>query len=329
MEWICKEYGKADSLYYQALEDVAPKAHELKIKVHCVGLNFPDLLVIQGKDQYRPVLPFSPCGEMSGEVVAMGEEVAGFNIGDRVFAGGMVWGCSKSEVCVAQQNVYKVPGGMPMREAAVLPCVFGTAIHCLKDRAQLKAGETVAILGAAGGVGAATIQVAKMMGAKVIACASTQQKRDFCLQNGADIVLDYTNCDLKQELKRLTDGKGVDVICDPVGSQYSEPALRAIAYDGRYMVLGFTAGQIARIPLNLPLLKNCQIIGVFWSTFGRKFPAKNRRNIQQILDWYEEGNIKIHVDAAFEFSDLPQAFAALEARIIKGKIILEVRKGSN
>lgn len=324
MEWICKAYGKADSLHFQALEAVTPKANELKVKVHYVGLNFPDSLVIQGKDQYRPALPFSPCGEMSGEVIAVGNEVKGFSIGDRVFAGGMVWGCTKSEVCVPQQNVYKVPVEMPLQEAAVLTCVFGTAIHCLKDRAQLKPGETVAILGAAGGVGVATIQVAKMMGATVIACASTREKRDFCLQNGADMVLDYTSCDLKQELKRLTNGKGVDVICDPVGSKYSEQALRAIAYNGRFMVLGFTAGQIARIPLNLPLLKTCQIIGVFWSTYSRKFPVENRKNIQQILDWYKEGNINIHVDAAFDFKDLPQAFEALEARTIKGKIILVV-----
>jgi NADPH2:quinone reductase len=324
MEWICKQYGKADSLHFQPIQDVAPQPHEVKIKVHYVGLNFPDLLVIQGKDQYRPALPFSPCGELSGEIIALGEAVKGFNIGDMVFAGGMVWGCSKSVVCVPEQNVFKVPAGMPLQEAAVLMCVFGTAIHCLKDRAQLKAGETVAILGAAGGVGLATIQVAKMMGAKVIACASTQQKRDFCLQHGADMVVDYTNVDLKKELKRLTGGKGVEVVCDPVGSQYSEPALRAIAYDGRFMVLGFTAGQIARIPLNLPLLKNCKITGVFWSTFTRKFPSKNRQNINQILRWYEEGKIQIPIDASYKFRDLPKAFQALESRTIKGKIILDL-----
>ena len=324
MEWICKEYGKADRLHFQALTDNAPQAHEVKVKVHYVGLNFPDLLVIQGKDQYRPALPFSPCGEMSGEVIAVGEAVTEFKIGDRVFAGGMVWGCSKSVVCVPQQNVYKVPEVMSLQEAAVLPCVFGTAIHCLKDRAQLQAGETVAILGAAGGVGLATIQVAKMLGAKVIACASTQAKRDFCLEHGADIVVDYTNCDLKQELKRLTDGRGVDVVCDPVGSQYSEPALRAIAYNGRFMVLGFTAGQIAHVPMNLPLLKSCQIMGVFWSTFGRKFPVENRRNIHQILDWYEDGSIQVHVDASYKFQDLPVAFHALESRTVKGKIILDL-----
>ena len=157
---------------------------------------------------------------------------------------------------------------MPLSEAAVMTCIFGTAMHCLKDRAQLQAGETLAILGAAGGVGIAIIQIAKLLGARVIACASTQEKRDFCLQHGADVVVDYTNCDLKQELKRLTDGKGVDVVCDPVGSQYSEPALRAIAYHGRFMVLGFTAGQIARIPLNLPLLKSCQVeCRCFWLGF--------------------------------------------------------------
>ncbi|MEM7028587.1 MAG: NADPH:quinone oxidoreductase family protein [Chloroflexota bacterium] len=301
-----------------------PQAHEVKIKVHYVGLNFPDLLVIQGKDQYRPALPFSPCGEMSGEVIAVGKDVTEFDIGDRVFAGGMVWGCSKSEVCVPQQNVYQVPEEMPLQEAAVLPCVFGTAIHCLKDRARLKPGETVAILGAAGGVGLATIQVAKMLRARVIACASTQQKRDFCLQHGADVVVDYTNCDLKQELKRLTDGQGVDVVCDPVGSQYSEPALRAIAYEGRYMVLGFTGGQIARIPLNLPLLKTAQVIGVFWSTFGRKFPLENRKNIHQVLEWYKAGNIQVHVDASYPFKDLPAAFHTLESRTVKGKIILDL-----
>ncbi len=282
------------------------------------------MLVIQGKDQYRPALHFSPCGELSGEVVALGESVQDFEIGDQVFAGGMVWGCSKSMLCVPAQNVFKVPETMPLQEAAVLSCVFGTAIHCLKDRAQLKAGETVAILGAAGGVGLATIQVAKMLGANVIACASTQEKRDFCLQHGADVVVDYTTVDLKQELKRLTAGKGVDVVCDPVGSQYSEPALRAIAYQGRFMVLGFTAGQIARIPLNLPLLKTCQVMGVFWSTFTRKFPAQNRANIHQVLQWYQEGNIQVHVDAVYPFRHLPEAFKVLESRTVKGKIILDL-----
>ncbi len=322
---LCTSYGGAEQLTFSTIQLKPLAEDQVKIQVHFVGMNFPDALLLAGKDQYRPTLPFSPCGELSGTVLEVGENIKDLIIGDRVLAGGMVYGASRTIVQLPRQHVYKIPDSMSFQEAAGFCCAYGTALHCLKDRAHLKAGETVAILGASGGVGTAVIQVAKAMNTKVIACASTDEKLAYCQKEGADALINYTQQNLKTHLKDLTQQKGVDVICDPIGSSYSEMALRAIAWEGRFMVLGFAAGQIAKIPLNLPLLKGCQIVGVFWSTFARNFPDQNRQNIQQVLQWYEQGKIKVHIHDVIPIEHYQQAFEVLTSRSVRGRLLMKVR----
>jgi NADPH2:quinone reductase len=321
---LCTTYGGAEQLTFSAIPLEPLAKDQVKIEVHYVGMNFPDALLLQGKDQYRPTLPFSPCGELSGVILEVGEQVTDLHVGDRVLAGGMVYGATRTIVQLPQRQVYKIPDSMPFEDAAAFCCANGTAIHCLKDRAQLKAGQTVAVLGASGGVGTAVIQVAKAMNAEVIACASTDEKLAYCKEEGADQFVNYTREDLKNRLKELTQQRGVDVVCDPIGSDYSEQALRAIAWDGRFMVLGFAAGQIARIPLNLPLLKGCHITGVFWSTFARKFPDWNRRNIQQCLQWYEEGKISVRIHDVIPVEQYRHAFEILGSRTVRGRLLMKV-----
>lgn len=321
---LCSTHGGPENLEFKKIQLPPLGDNQVKIKVRFVGMNFPDQLVIEGKDQYRPELPFSPCGELSGEILEIGNRVENLQIGDRVFAGGMVFGAAREVAQIHQDQVYRIPAGMSMNEAASFCCVYGTAIHCLKDRAKLQPGETIAILGASGGVGTALIQVAKTMGAKVIACASTDEKLHYCRSLGADELINYTEVNLKDELKLITQQKGVDVLCDPVGGEYSEQALRAMAWNGRYMVLGFTAGNISKIPLNLPLLKGCQIVGVFWSTFARRFPLINRKNLKEIIQWYKEGRIQVKIHDTLPMSQAINAFKAIKSRTIKGKLVLSI-----
>ncbi|MEM7104862.1 MAG: NADPH:quinone oxidoreductase family protein [Bacteroidota bacterium] len=321
---LCRQYGPPESLEYADIPPEKPGEGQVLIDVYYAGVNFPDTLVILGRDQYKPTLPFSPGGEISGTIKAIGPGVKGFEIGDRVFAG-TVWGGYREQVVARANNTFKMPDTMDYLTASVFLATYGTAIHCLIDKANCKAGETVAVLGAAGGVGTAVIQVAKALGARVIACASTQEKLDYCKANGADELLNYREVDLKKTLKTLTDGKGVDIMCDPVGSDYSEPALRATAWKGRFMVLGFTAGLIAKIPLNLPLLKGNAIIGVFWSTFARRHPDENRKNVTRLLEMYEAGKLKPHVHKTFSLKDAPLALFEISNRKVKGKIALSLK----
>ncbi len=321
----CNAYGGADKLKFQEIELPPLSKNEVRIEVHYVGMNFPDNLVLRGQDQYKPSFPFSPCGELSGIVIEIGASVTEVKVGDKILAGGMVYNATRTVAQVPVNNVYKIPDNMDMAKAAGLCCIYGTAIHCLVDRAQLQEGERVAILGASGGVGMATIQVAKALGAEVIACASTDEKLAFCKAHGADHTLNYTQENLKKRLKEISTGDGVDVICDLVGSDYSEQALRAIAWDGRFMVLGFTAGRIAHIPLNLPLLKGCQIVGVFWSTFARQFPLENRKNMEQVIQWQNEGKIDVHIHQVIPWTDYNRAFELLGDRTVRGKLILSVK----
>lgn len=323
---ICSSYGPPENLRIENIDLPDLGALEVRIEVSFVGMNFPDNLIIRGKDQYKPKLPISPCGELSGIIVAVGAAIEDLRIGDRVLAGGMVYNATRKIVQLPRQNVYQIPDNMPLEVAAGFCCVFGTAMHCLKDKARLKAGEQVAILGASGGVGMALIQVAKAMGGNVIACASTTQKLALCAELGADITLNYTKQDLKKGLKELSKGKGIDVICDPVGSNYSEEALRAMAWEGRFMVLGFTAGQIAKIPTNLLLLKGCSLVGVFWSTFSRIFPNRNRENIKIALKWYAEGQLQVPIHQIIPVKEYVSAFKKLGDRTVKGKLILNLKE---
>jgi NADPH2:quinone reductase len=291
--------------------------------VKACGVNFPDTLIIQNKYQFKPELPFSPGGEVAGIIKEVGEGVSHLNIGDTVIA--MTgWGGFAEEVLTDASRVFPVPPVFDFKTAATFAYVFGTSYHALKDRAQLKEGETVLVLGASGGVGLAAVQLAKVMGAKVIAAASTEAKLAVCSQYGADAVVNYTDDNWREQIKTLTDGKGVDVVYDAVGGHYAEPALRSMAWNGRYLVVGFAAGGIPKIPLNLPLLKGCAVVGVFWGEFATRQKKDNQANMMQLFGWLMQGKIKPHISAEYPLEQAAQALNDLLARKATGKVVLVV-----
>ena len=318
---ICEKLGSPQDLVYREIADLIPGPNEIVISVKACAVNFPDTLIIQGKYQIKPQLPFSPGSDISGVVNSIGSEVTQFNVGDKVF-GVISYGGFAEQVATTTKNIFPKPEGMPFPIAASFLYAYGTSLYALKDRAHLKAGETIAILGAAGGVGLAAVDIAHKMGATVIACASTQEKLDLCKSYGATHLVNYSQDDLKSSLKSLTNGKGVDVIYDPVGSHYTEAALRAMAWKGRYLVVGFAAGEIPKIPLNLALLKGCQIVGVFWGRFNKEEPEENLKNSLQIMNWYKKGKIKPHIHKEYKLIETPQAIQEMMDRKVKGKIIV-------
>jgi NADPH2:quinone reductase len=286
-------------------------------------VNFPDTLIIQNKYQFKPELPFSPGGEVAGIIKEVGEGVSHLNIGDTVIA--MTgWGGFAEEVLTDASRVFPVPPVFDFKTAATFAYVFGTSYHALKDRAQLKEGETVLVLGASGGVGLAAVQLAKVMGAKVIAAASTEAKLAVCSQYGADAVVNYTDDNWREQIKTLTDGKGVDVVYDAVGGHYAEPALRSMAWNGRYLVVGFAAGDIPKIPLNLPLLKGCAVVGVFWGEFATRQKKDNQANMMQLFGWLMQGKLKPHISAEYPLEQAAQALNDLLERKATGKVVLVV-----
>lgn len=294
---------------------------EVLIKVAYAGVNFPDILIAQGRYQFQPDLPFSPGGEVAGVVLKVGNNVNHLSVGDRVVAG-TGWGGFAEEAIALGSNTFKLPNEVTNESAAATLMTFGTVIHALKDRAQLGKGESLAVLGAAGGVGSAAIQVGKVMGATVIACAFGEEKLKYCAELGADFTLDYAKEKINEKLKELTGGKGVDVIFDPVGADLSEPSFRAIARGGRHLVVGFAAGQVPAIPWNLPLLKSASIVGVFWGGFFRNEPEANARNILLLLDWLKEGKVQPTIDAVMSLNDVKDALQKLVNRDVKGKLLL-------
>src|SRR3989441_1514720 len=295
---LCKEYGPPESLVLEDVEPLKPGTGQVVISVKACGVNFPDTLIIQGKYQFKPPMPFAPGGEVAGVVKEVGEGVDTVKVGDRVIAF-IGWGGFAEEVLTDATRLIPMPGSMDFTDAAAFVMTYGTSHYALKDRAQLKPGETLLVLGAAGGVGLAAVEIGKVMGARVIAAASTDEKLEVCKQHGADEVINYTTQDLRERVKELTSGNGVDVVYDPVGGNYSEAALRGMAWGGRFLVIGFTAGEIPRIPLNLTLLKGCSIVGVFWGPFTMREPKRNREYIQELLTWYEEGKIRPVVSATY------------------------------
>lgn len=299
----------------------APDANQVKFEVKAAGINFPEVLLTYGKYQFKPDLPFVPGGEAAGVVTAVGSEVTSIKVGDRV-AATMLNGAFAEQVVVPELACVKVPEKVGFETAGVTLLAYGTTMHALKDRAQLKAGETLLVLGAGGGVGMSAIQLGKAMGAKVIAAAAGEQKLKFCAELGADMVVDYDKEDLKERVKALTNGDGANVIVDAVGGRYSEPALRAIAWEGRHLVIGFAAGEIPKIPLNLALLKGCQIVGVYWGFFALKNPERNRANCAEVLQWVAEGRIKPHVHAVMPFAKAVEALELMEQRKVFGKLAL-------
>jgi NADPH:quinone reductase len=320
---LCKTLDGPDALVVEELPDPEPGPGEVVVGVKAVALNFFDTLITRGKYQYKPPLPFSPGGEMAGVVEKLGPGVSGLKPGQRV-CGYLGAGAAREKVAVSADVLLPVPDGVSDEAAAGVTITYGTAIHGLKDRGRLEAGETVAVLGASGGAGLAAVEIAKLMGARVIAAASSAEKLELCQKHGADDVLNYSSTDLKQGLRDLTDGRGVDVVYDCVGDKYAEPALRAIAWGGRYLVIGFAAGQIPKIPLNLTLLKSCAIVGVFWGEAARRNPAGNRANMAQVLGWVAEGRLRPHVHATYPLERTGEAIKSLETRQVVGKVIVQV-----
>lgn len=320
---LCKEYGPANTLVIEDIPSPEVKGRGVKVRVKAAGLNFPDTLIIEGKYQLKPTMPFSPGGEMSGEVMEVGEKVTRFKPGDRV-AGLTGYGAFAEEVIVPEQNILPIPESMSDEKAAAFSMVYGTSYYALKQRANIQPGETLLVLGASGGVGLATIELGKAMGAKVIAAASTAEKLAVAKAAGADELINYTEEPLKEAVKKLTNSNGVDVVYDPVGGEYTEQALRAMAWNGRHLIIGFAAGDIPKIPANLALLKGCSVIGVFWGSFTQREPENSAQNMMELLQMYSEGKIDPKISQVFEFEDYEKALGALTGRTATGKIVLKV-----
>jgi NADPH2:quinone reductase len=319
--WICDNPIGPEALTWKELPTPEPKAGEVRVAIRAASLNFPDLLIVQNKYQVKPPLPFVPGSEYAGVIDAVGDGVTQLKVGDAVAAFGGMGGFA-THACVNAQLVMPLPRGFAFDDAAAFICTYGTTHHALVDRAQLKAGETVLVLGAAGGVGTAAIQIAKAVGAKVVAAASSDEKCALCRELGADATINYTNGKLRDELKSLTDGKGPDVVYDPVGGDLAEPVFRSIAWRGRYLVIGFAQGSIPALPLNLALLKGASIVGVFWGEFARREPQRNAQALAELASWYAQGRIRPVIDQKLPMQALPQAFTRMGSRQVRGKLVL-------
>ncbi|MEZ4904014.1 MAG: NADPH:quinone oxidoreductase family protein [Spirosomataceae bacterium] len=317
---LCRQYGPPESLTVEEISPLKASKGQVVITVKACGVNFPDTLIIEGKYQFKPPFPFAPGGEVAGVVKEVGEGVTHLKVGDNVFAL-TGWGGFAEEVLTPASKAFLMPPQMDYEVAASLMYTYGTSYHALKDRAQLKEGETLLVLGAAGGVGLAAVNLGKIMGAKVIAAASTDEKLALCKAYGADGLINYTKDDLRESLKNLTGG-GVDVIYDPVGGDYTEPALRSMNWKGRYLVVGFAAGHIPTIPLNLALLKGCAITGVFWGAFAERDPKTNFQNVMELLQFYQKGQMKPYIQKRFSLEEAPQALYDMLERRTMGKMVV-------
>lgn len=315
--------GGPQALVVEDLAEPVAAPGEVVVRVRAAALNFFDTLITRGKYQSKPELPFSPAGEIAGVVESIGEGVTGFAAGDRV-AAYLGWGGAREMVAVAASACVPVPENVSDVVASCIAITYGTAIHGLKDRAGLAAGETVAVLGAAGGAGLAAVEIAKLMGARVIAVASTPEKLAIASAHGADVLVDYAAADLKTALREATGGKGVDVVYDCVGGEHAEPALRALGWQGRFLVIGFASGDIPKLPLNLLLIKGAAAIGVFWGEFVRRDPDAHRANMQQVLDWCAEGRLTPRIHATYPLQEVRDAIGVLEARQASGKVVLTI-----
>lgn len=319
--WLCTNPIGVEALAWTELPDPAPKAGEVLVEIRAASLNFPDLLMVQNKYQIKPPLPFVPGSEFAGVVQAVGDGVSHLQVGQNVACLSGTGGFATHTIAPAARCI-PLPDGFGHVDAAAFIMTYATSYHALLDRGQLQAGETVLVLGAAGGVGTAAIQIAKAVGAHVIAAASTDEKCDVCLKLGADAVINYSVEDLRDAAKSLTDGRGPDVIYDPVGGALAEPAFRSIAWRGRYLVVGFASGPIPSLPLNLPLLKGASVVGVFWGEFAKREPQANASMMGTLLQWYAQGKIRPAIDRTMPMSQLPAAFAHMGARAVIGKLVL-------
>lgn len=318
---LCRQYGPPASLVIEDIASPQPGPGEVVIAMRAAGVNFPDVLIIQNKYQFKPPLPFSPGSEVAGIVSRVGEGVTHVAPGDRVMAA-TVYGSFAEEVKTPASRVLPIPEGMDFVHAAGLMLAYGTSEHALCDRGALAAGETLLVLGASGGVGLAAVEIGKAVGATVIACASSDDKLAVCRAHGADATINYTTEDLRERIKAITGGAGVDVVYDPVGGPYTEPAMRSLAWRGRLLVVGFAAGEIPRIPLNLALLKGSAIVGVFWGDFTRREPVAFAAQFERLGRWYRDGTIRPHVSATLPLDAAVEALERMAARQVTGKIVL-------
>ena len=319
--WLCENPVGVEALNWKEFPTPQPRAGEVLIAIKAASLNFPDLLIVQNKYQFKPALPFVPGSEYAGVVEAVGDGVHHLNIGQHVACLSGTGGFATHAIAAANICM-PLPSEFPFVDAAAFIMIYGTSYHALLDRAQLKAGETVLILGAAGGVGTSAIQIAKDVGARVIAAASSDEKCALCKSLGADATINYSTENLREAIKALTNGKGPDVIYDPVGGAFSEPAFRSIAWRGRYLVVGFAAGTIPALPLNLALLKGAAIVGVFWGDFAKREPQANSAMMAELAQWYMSGKIKPVIDRAMPMSELKAAYAHMGSRGVKGKLVM-------
>ena len=319
--WLCETLDGIGAMRWQTQPTPEPAAGEVRIAIEAASLNFPDLLTVVGKYQVKPPLPFVPGSEFAGRIDAVGEGVRHLKVGDAVAVIGSHGGFA-THACVAAAHVMPLPPGFDMADGAAFAFTYGTSHHALIDRAALQAGDTVLVLGAAGGVGTAAVQIAKAVGARVIAAASSDDKCALCSRIGADATINYTTTPLREALKELTQGKGPDVIYDPVGGALAEPAFRSIAWRGRYLVVGFAGGDIPALPWNLALLKGASVVGVFWGDFARREPAEHVAAMAQLAQWYAQGLVKPVIDLRLPMSELPAAYARMGARQVRGKVVL-------
>ena len=319
--WFCESLTGPDDLQWKDVPTPEPGPGEVRIAIRAASLNFPDILIVQGKYQAKPALPFVPGSEFSGTVDALGEGVTQLKVGDAVAAMGSTGGFA-THATVDAARVLKLPPGFAVEDGAAFALTYGTSHHALVDRAALRAGETVLVLGAAGGVGTSAIQIAKAVGARVIAAASTDEKCAFCQSLGADATLNYGSGNVRELLKALTDGKGPDVVYDPVGGDLAEPVFRSIAWRGRYLVIGFAQGGIPALPWNLALLKGASIVGVFWGDFVRREPGNSAKGMAELARWYAQGKIKPAIDQRLPMRELPAAYARMATRQVQGKVLM-------
>lgn len=320
---LCVEHGPPEQLVLRDVPVPEPGPGEVLIRVHAAGLNFPDTLIIADKYQFKPALPFAPGGELSGVVAKVGEGVTRFAPGDRV-AALTNWGAFAEYVVAEEGKTTHVPGGVDLDMASAITLAHATAHHSLKQRAKLKPGETLLVLGASGGVGLAAVEVGKAMGARVIAAASTEEKLQIASEHGADDLVNYSKADLKDAVKALAGKKGVDVIFDPVGDKYAEPAFRTIGWEGRYLVIGFAGGEIPKIPLNLPLVKGASIVGVFWGDFVTRTPELHQQNMVELYEMLQRGEIRPRISARYPLAEGGKAIRSLMDRKVTGKAIVTI-----
>jgi NADPH2:quinone reductase len=320
---LCKAYGQPKDL---VIEDVAPPVlgeGEVLVTVKAAGVNFPDVLMIQNRYQHRQTLPFTPGYEIAGVVKAVGPRVSGIAVGNAGVAM-LRSGAFAEEAIVPAERFWRIPSDVDFVDAAAFPLAYGTSYHALKDRGALQPGETLLVLGAAGGVGLAGVQLGKLMGAKVIACASSEEKLQTCRRAGADVLINYRTQDFREAVKTAAGDRGVDVVLDPVSGPYAEAAVRSMAWYGRYLVVGFTSGEIPRIPMNLPLLKGCSLVGVAWDTYSRRNPEGGRRNIDELVEWIGSGKLKPAVTARYSLDDAAKALDDVMERRAQGKVVIVI-----